>query len=115
VEGSLAEAGNKAFGGLFRSLCRCGMEHVFVLDLAADELHESEAAVRLGAALCGNGVAPSGSGVVGVRLDRGAEETESSLQGEITAKDASRTESRSNTLLQFITSPQGIPSRLLLS
>jgi hypothetical protein len=41
-------------------LRRCVKEHVFILDLAADELHEDEAAVRLAAALCGEGVAPSG-------------------------------------------------------
>ena len=41
-------------------LRRCGKEHVFVLDLAAGELHEDEAAVRLAAALCGDGVAPAG-------------------------------------------------------
>ena len=41
-------------------LRRCGKEHVFILDLAADELHEDEAAVRLAAALCGDGVSPSG-------------------------------------------------------
>ena len=41
-------------------LRRCGKEHVFILDLAADELHEDDAAVRLAAALCGEGVSPSG-------------------------------------------------------
>jgi len=41
-------------------LRRCGKEHVFILDLAADELHEDEAAVRLAAALCGEGVSPFG-------------------------------------------------------
>jgi hypothetical protein len=41
-------------------LRRCGKEHVFILDLAAGELHEDEAAVRLAGALCGEGVAPAG-------------------------------------------------------
>jgi hypothetical protein len=41
-------------------LRRCGKEHVFILDLAEGELHEDEAAVRLAAALCGDGVSPSG-------------------------------------------------------
>jgi hypothetical protein len=41
-------------------LRRCGKEHVFILDIGAGELHEDEAAVRLAAALCGEGVAPSG-------------------------------------------------------
>lgn len=41
-------------------LLGCGKEHVFILDFAAGELHEDEAAVRLAAALCGDGVSPSG-------------------------------------------------------
>lgn len=41
-------------------LRRCGKEHVFILDLAADEIHEDEAAVRLAVALCGDGVSPAG-------------------------------------------------------
>lgn len=41
-------------------LLRCGKEHVFILEIAPDELHEDEAAVRLAAALGGVGVSPSG-------------------------------------------------------
>jgi hypothetical protein len=38
----------------------CGKEHVFVLAVGGDELHEDDAAIRLAAALCGEGVAPAG-------------------------------------------------------
>lgn len=41
-------------------LRRCGKEHLYVLELGPDEIHEDEAAVRLAAALCGEGVAPKG-------------------------------------------------------
>jgi hypothetical protein len=38
----------------------CGKEHVFVLALGEDEVHEDDAATRLAGALAGEGVAPAG-------------------------------------------------------
>jgi hypothetical protein len=42
-------------------LRRCGKEHVFILEIGAGELHEDEAALRLAAALGGDGVEPAGA------------------------------------------------------
>jgi hypothetical protein len=38
----------------------CGKEHVFILEIRPGQLHEDDAAVRLAAALAGEGVAPAG-------------------------------------------------------
>lgn len=46
-------------------LKRLGKEHIYVLELGADDIHENEAACVLAASLCGKGVAPSGEAVEG--------------------------------------------------
>lgn len=46
-------------------LKRLGKEHIYVLELGAEDIHENEAAKILADSLCGNGVTPSGEAVEG--------------------------------------------------